>query len=245
MEMKSPFSDRNDQSRVEIRQRAYPTRAAAERSALMDLEFAVNQSGNQGEPSLAEIVWTTSDIKRALADLPSIVPARIRRELQRLLQPWPAGRYVEAYRRSGGILNLFTPAWNEQQDEVWLTMLAEWQAAVFADERARRAALIDLEQKWNATPHPFFAGLTPAQVLIGGGPLEAKLANEFLTQLERTVAKQTFVGEGAALIKTLMLLRGWQVEPPRGGQTPWQIIVAERDDLLWRRNRALATRPAR
>ncbi len=78
--MKFPSFGGNDQPRVEIRQRAYPTRAAAERSALMDLEFAVNQSGNQGEPSLAEIVWMTGDIKRALADLPSIVPARTRRE---------------------------------------------------------------------------------------------------------------------------------------------------------------------
>lgn len=233
----------NDQPHLEVRQRAYPTRAAAERSALMDLEFAVNQSGNKGEPNLAEIAWTTGDIKRALADLPAIVPAHIRREFQRLLQPWPAGRYVEAYRRSGGILNLFTPAWGAQQDEVWSTMSAKWQATVFTDAPARRMALMDLEQQWNTTPHPFFAGLTPAQVMIGGGPLEAKLADEFLTQLDRTLAKQNFVGEGAALIKTLMLLRGWQVEPQRGGQTPWQIIVAERNDLLLRRDRALANRP--
>ena len=204
----------------------------------------MNQSGNKDEPGLAEIVWTTGDIKRALAELPSIVPARIRREFQRLLQPWPAGRYVEAYRRSGGILNLFTPTWGEKQDEMWSKMLAERQAATFADERARRAALIELEQQWNTTPHPFFAGLTPAQVMIGGGPLEAKLADEFLTQIERTLAQQSFVGEGAALIKTLLLLRGWQVEPQRGGQTPWQIIMAERSDFLLRRERALADRPA-
>jgi hypothetical protein len=80
--------------------------------------------------------------------------------------------------------------------------------------------------------------------MIGGGPLEAKLANEFLTQIERTLAQQGFVSEGDALIKTLLLLRGWQVEPQRGGQTPWQIIVAERNDLLLRRDRALTNRPA-
>jgi hypothetical protein len=45
----------------------------------------VNQSAKQGEPNLAEIVWTTGDIKRALAELPSIVPARIRRKFQRPL----------------------------------------------------------------------------------------------------------------------------------------------------------------
>jgi hypothetical protein len=101
-----------------------------------------------------------------------------------------------------------------------------------------------LEQQWNTTPHPFFARLTPAQVMIGGGPLEARLADEFLTQLDRTLAKQSFAGEGAALIKTLLLLRGWQVEPQRGGQTPWQIIVTERNDLLLRRDRTLTNRSA-
>jgi hypothetical protein len=70
-----------------------------------------------------------------------------------------------------------------------------------------------------------------------------KPAQRFV-QLERTLAQQSFVGEGAALIKTLPLLRGWQVEPQRGGQTPWQIIVAERSNLLLRRERALADRPA-
>jgi hypothetical protein len=60
--------------------------------------------------------------------------------------------------------------------------------------------------------------------------------------MERTLAKQEFVGEGDALIKTLMLLRGWQVEPQHNGQTPMQIILAERSDLLARRARALAER---
>lgn len=229
--------------RIELRQRAYPTRAAAERSALMELEFAINQPGVKDAPSLAEIAWSTGDVKRALAELPPIIPARTRREFQRLLQPWPASRYIEAYRRSGGILNLFTPTWGEKQDETWSRMLTDWKATTFADEHARRTALNELEQRWNTTPHPFFAGLTPAQVMIGGGPREAKLADEFLTHLDRTLAKQSFVGEGDALIKTLMRLRGWQVEPQRDVQTPWQIITAERTELLARRERALSGRP--
>jgi hypothetical protein len=77
----------------------------------------------------------------------------MRREFQRLLQPWPPGRYVEAYRRSGGILNLFTPPWSEKQDEVWNNLLAKWKAKTFADDSARRAALTGLEQQWNNTPH--------------------------------------------------------------------------------------------
>lgn len=221
--------------RIEMRQRSFPTRAAAERSVQMEWEFALHQPGDQNAPSLAESVWRTGDIKSALAQLPPVVPARIRHEFERLLQPWPVGRYVDVYRRSGGILNLFTPVWTEPQDEIWSHFMSEWKAATFPDERTRRAALLELEQRWNTTPQPFFAGLTPAQVMLGGGPREARLAEEFLTQNDRTLAKQSFIGEGDAVIKTLMLLRGWQVEPQRAGQTPWQIIVAERNELLARR----------
>lgn len=45
----------NDQSVLELRTRWFPTRASGERSMLMQLEFAVNQGGNNGEPSMAEI----------------------------------------------------------------------------------------------------------------------------------------------------------------------------------------------
>ena len=230
----------NHEPRIEMRMRSYPTRASAERSALMEFEFAINAPGNKGEPSMAKIAWSTGDIQKALANLPPIVPPRVRREFQRLLQPWPQGRYVEAYRRSGGILNLFTPLWDEKQDEMWNRQVAEWKAKTFADEKARRAALAELEQQWNNTPHPFFASLTPAQVMVGGGPQEAKFADELLTHIERTLAKRTFEGEGDGLIKTLLFLRGWQVEPQLNGQTPMQIILAERSELLVRRSDSLA-----
>lgn len=232
----------NDQAVIELRTRWFPTRASGERSTLMQLEFAVNQRGDKGEPSMAEIAWSTGDVQRALADLPAIVPPPVRRELKLPLAPWSPGRYVEAYRRSGGILNLFTPPWNENQDEVWHKLLAEWRTKTFADDNARRAAHVELEKKWNNSPHPFFAGLTPTQVMVGGGTHEAKLAEEFLTQVERTLDKREFEGEGDALVKTLLLLRGWQVEPQRNGQTPMQIIIAERDELLARRAQALAER---
>ncbi|MBI3913082.1 MAG: hypothetical protein HY327_02630 [Chloroflexi bacterium] len=206
----------------------------------MEFEFAVNAPGGKDAPSMAEIAWSTGDIRKALADVPPIVPPQVRREFQRLLQPWHPGRYVESYRRSGGILNLFTPPWGEKQDESWNNLLAEWKARTFADDRSRRVALAELEQQWNNTPHPFFAGLTPAQVMIGGGPQEAKLADEFLAHMEQTLAKQTFEGEGDGLVKTLLLLRGWQVEPQPNGQTPMQIILAERSGLLVRRAHSLS-----
>ncbi len=232
----------NDQPMLQLRTRWFPTQASGERLMLMEIEFAVNARGSKGEPSIAEIAWATGNIKQALADLPPIVPTRVRREFGRLLQPWRQGRCTEAYHRTGGILNLFTPPWGEQQDEVWNKMQTEWRARTFPDDETRRTAQAELEQQWNITPHPFFAGLTPAQVLIGGGAQEAKLADEFLAQIEKTFGKREFAGEGDMLIKTLMLLRGWQVEPQRNGQTPMQIILAERNELLNRRARVLSER---
>lgn len=217
----------------------FPTRASGERSFSMFAEFAVNQRPNGARLSIAEVAWSSGSIEQALSTIPSYVSERIKREMRRLLRPWPDGRYTEAYNRSGGILNLFTPPWGEQQDEVWAEMLAGWKATTFADESARQEALRVLEQQWNNAPHPFFAGLTPAQVMVGGGPQEAALAREFLERLRQMYEGHPFVSEGEALVKTLSLLRGWQCQPRKGGRTPLDIIVAERNELLARRARAL------
>jgi len=218
-----------------------PTRASIERLMLMKIEFWLNQP-NQNKRSISEIVWATGDIRQALAELPPIVPLKVRRQIERLLQPWPQGRYTPAYHRSGGILNLFTPQWGETQDEVWNKMLAEWHAQTFPDDQTRYAARAELEQRWNNTPHPFLSGLTPAQVMVGGGKQEAKLADKFLTYLEKFYNETEFESEGDMLIKTLMFLRSWQLQPLSNGQTPQQIILAERTELLNRRARILAER---
>ena len=231
-----------DQPVLQLRTRSFPTRSSGERSIRMEFEFTINQPGDKGRPSIAAIAWSSGDIHPALAGPPPVVPPRVRRELQRLLRPWPPGRYVDAYQRTGGILNLFTPPWGEQQDERWHRLKSEWEARPFAGDNARQSALADMEQQWNQRPHPFFAGLTPAQVMVGGGPQEAALAEEFLAQVERALSKGEFAGEGDALIKALLLPRGWQVQPQRSGQTPMQIIMAERSKLLDRRARALAER---
>jgi hypothetical protein len=227
--------------RYKTETRWFPNRASADRWVLMKIEFSLNQP-NQNKRSMSETVWATGDIRLALAELPPIVPLNVRRQIERLLQPWPQGRYTPAYHRSGGILNLFTPQWGEAQDEVWHKMLAEWHAQTFPDDQARRAARAELEQRWNNTPHPFFAGLTPAQVMVGGGEQEAKLADEFLNHLEEFFDETAFDSEGDMLIKTLMFLRSWQLQPLSNGQTPQQIILAERTELLNRRARILAER---
>jgi len=216
-----------------------PTAATGERVFWMSLEFSLNRRPEDSQPSIAEVAWSSGSADEGLLILPPIVPAKIRREAQRLLQPWPHGRYTDAYQRSGGILNVFTPQWGEQQDEVWAEMLAGWKSETFAGADARQEALLALEQQWNTTSHPFFAGLTPAQVVVGGGLQETELAEEFLQQLTRMYDGHAFESEGEALIKALMLLRGWQCQPRENGQMVLDIIIAERNELLARRARAL------
>ena len=214
-----------------------PTRASGERLFSMQVEFSLNQRPKGNQPCIAEVACSSGSIDQALSILPSIIPEKTRREMRRLLRPWPSGRYTGAYRRSGGILNLFTPPWDGQQDKVWAGMLANWEAATFADANARQEALRALERQWNTTPHPFFAGLTPAQVMVGGGPQEAELSREFLEQLTHMYDGHSFESEGEALIKTLMVLREWQCQPREGGRTVLDIILAERSELLARRQR--------
>ena len=206
-----------------------PTMASVERMALMEIEFGLNRIARDDDLSIAETAWATGDTKQALASVPDIISPKVRREMQRLLQPWPAGRHTVAYRRSGGILNIFTPPWGEEQDEGWANLLAE----------RGTASLAELAERWNTTPHPFFAGLTPAQVMVGGGPQEAAMAREFCRQLTRLFDGRPFESEGQSLQETLMLLRRWQCEQGPDGRTPFDIISAERDELLARRGRIL------
>lgn len=228
------------QPRLETRTLWLPTRASGERSLLMGLEFSLNQTPKGDELSIAEVACSTGKIDQALAIVPPIVPQPIRRKMRRLLQPWPDGRhtpytrYTAAYQRSGGILNLFTPPWGEEEDEVWAGILAQ----------RGTESMAELEERWNTTPHPFFAGLTPAQVMVGGGPQEAELASEFQEHLTQTFDGQRFESEGDSLLKTLLLLRGWQCQTRPDGRTPSEIIFAERDELLARRARILAERAA-
>jgi hypothetical protein len=228
-----------DQPVVEFQQLWFPTRASGERSFLMNLEFGLNQIPKGDELSVAEVAWSTGDVEEALLSLPTIVPEETRGRMKRLLQPWPEGRYTEAYNRSGGILNLFTPSWGEAQDEVWAGKVTDWEARSFPDDQTRQELLSALEQQWNTSPHPFFAGLTPAQVMVGGGVREQALAMEFLERIAEMLDGRPFQSEGEALTNVVLLLRGWECEPRRRGLTPRKIIVAERDKLLARRARVL------
>lgn len=229
----------SDRGEVHLSSLWVPTQASVERVLLMNLEFNLNQIAKGSELSRAEMALATGDIEKVMSTVPDAVVPELKRSLRKLLQPWPEGRYSEAYNRSGGILNAFTPPWGEAQDEVWAGMLADWEAGTYPDEEARQAALRELEQRWNRTPHPFFAGLTPEQVMVGTGPRENELSREFLDHLYEMFGDQEFESEGQALVSTVALLRGWQVELQVGGMSVRDLIVAEREELLARRTRVL------
>jgi hypothetical protein len=48
---------------------------------------------------------------------------------------------------------------------------------------------------------------------LEGQPARGKIHYEFFTQVKRPFANREFLGERDVLIKTLMVLRGWQVGP--------------------------------
>jgi hypothetical protein len=228
-----------DRVTIELKSLWFPTRASGERSFTMQLEYGLNQIAKDRSLTIAEIAWSTGDVEEAFSLLPPTIPAGTRQKLRELLQPWPKGRYTEAYSRSGGILNLFTPPWGEEQDEVWAGMLSEWEDESFPDEQVRQKALRELEQEWNTTSHPFFAGLSPAQVMVGGGPIERELANQFLDHIAEMLDGRGFESEGEMLIQVVILLRGWQCQTTEDGQTIGDAIFAEREELLARRARIL------
>jgi hypothetical protein len=206
---------------------------------VMNLEFNLNQIPKDSRLSMAEMALATGDVEAVLLEVPDAVPPEIKRRLREMLQPWPEGRYTTAYSRSGGILNVFTPAWGEDQDEVWAGMVAGWEATSYPDEETRREALRELGEEWNRTPHPFFAGLTPEQVMVGGGPREEALSREFLDHLSEQFDTLIFESEGVALNRTVVMLRGWQCEQVARRRSIRDVIVAERDELLARRARVM------
>jgi hypothetical protein len=168
-------------------------------------------------------------------ELPPVDPSLLRQELEPRRF---SGRYVEAYGRSGGLLNLFNPWATEADDDQW----AEMQAGIaHLEGRALAEAEIEIARLWNETAHDLFSGLTPAQVWAGGGPRERALAVQALEWVEEAVARESHLTPGEALNAHLKALRLWQLRPQRQlkKRSPHQVILAERESILARREEFL------
>jgi hypothetical protein len=154
----------------------------------------------------------------------------------------PEGRYVEAYNKSGGVLNLLNEPGTAEDDEYWQQLVAaQIEGRTFASDEERAAAWREIEQKWNETPNELFSNLTPAQVWAGGGEQEMELLRDFMEQLNEECGNQGYPTPGAMITASLRCLRIWQVmpQPALGGRAPGEIIVEERNQILRRKESLL------
>ena len=162
--------------------------------------------------------------------------------LAQLESPRSEGRYVEAYNKSGGVLNLLSEPVTAEDDEFWQQLVAEQiEGRTFASEEERAAAWREIEQKWNETPNELFSNLTPAQVWAGGGEQEMELLQDFMEQMNEECGDQGYPSQGAMIMASLSCLRLWQVmpQPVLGGRAPGEIIVEERSQILRRKESLL------
>lgn len=147
----------------------------------------------------------------------------------------PGRRYVEAYQKSGGLLNIFAEKVTEADDDFWHQLVKERIEGVdFPDEEARASAWREIEDIWNRTPSELFSNLTPAQVWAGGGKNEAALVGEFMEHLGEQCGDRGYSSPGEIIRASLMCLRTWQMTPQQalGWRTPTEVILEERDEIL-------------
>lgn len=159
-----------------------------------------------------------------------------------LESPRPEGRYVEAYSKSGGVLNLLNEPVTAEDDEFWQQLVAEQiEGRTFANGEERAAAWREIEQRWNETPNELFSNLTPAQVWAGGGEQEMELLRDFMERLNEECGDQGYPSPGAMITTSLICLRIWQVMPQSGlsGRAPGEIIIEERSQILRRKENLL------
>lgn len=215
-----------------------PNEAAVRRLTLFLVESWANTESDslQGfTPWEHALLRGVEETLERVQERPPVDPSLLRQELE--LRP-VSGRYVEAYRRSGGVLNLFNPWATEADDDQWAEMKA---GIAHLEGRALTEAEIEIAGLWNETAHDLFSGLTPAQVWAGGGPRERELAVQALEWVEESVGRKPFPTPGEALNAHLKALRLWQLRPQRKlkKRSPLQVILAERQSILARREEFL------
>ena len=133
--------------------------------------------------------------------------------------PDPSRPLTEALERSGGLLNIFL--------------------APPTREDLERLGPSARETSWNTAPCVLLSGLTPAEVVVGGGPKEMELIHEAMTGLAESLSQHgdSWPSRGEACMAFLLQLRQWQVVPQAelGARTPMAVIFEERSALVAQR----------
>lgn len=229
---------------LDLRSFWVPTEEAGERHLQARVECWANIPVPYLDDRTPWEVSVTEGREAVLATLPDYLkrsPA-FDRYLAQLESPRPEGRYVEAYGKSGGVLNLLNEPVTAEDDEFWQQLVAERiEGRTFANEEERAAAWREIEQQWNETPNELFSNLTPAQVWAGGGKQEMELLQGFMEQMNEECGNQGYPSQGAMIKVSLRCLRLWQITPQftLGGQSPGEIIVEERNQILGRKESLL------
>ena len=229
---------------LDLRSFWVPTQEAGKRNVQIMVECWANIPVPYLDDRTPWEVNVTEGREAVLAALPDYLKRTALSDSYRaqLESPRLEGRYVEAYNKSGGVLNLLNEPVTAEDDKFWQQLVAEQiEGGTFASEEERAAAWREIEQKWNETPNELFSNLTPAQVWAGGGEQEMKLLQNFMEQLNEECGDQGYPSPGAMITASLRCLRIWQVMPQLalGGRAPGEIIVKERNQILRRKESLL------
>ncbi|HID85884.1 MAG TPA: DUF2384 domain-containing protein, partial [Anaerolineae bacterium] len=233
-------SDRREESLIlDLRTTWVPTREAADRHIQILMECWANMPIDElGGRTPWEVGLTEEGRREVEAMLREQIIGRgpLLKEYLAQLEPLrePGRRYVEAYQKSGGLLNIFAERVTEADDDFWHQLVRERIEGVeFPDEEARARAWREIEGIWNETPSELFSNLTPAQVWAGGGGEETDLTWEFMERLREECGDRGYSSQGEMIRTCLLLLRTWQTIPQRalGGRTPAEVILEERDEI--------------
>ena len=229
---------------TELYSLSVPNRAAGDRYKQLLLELWCNTPTRALD---GRTPWEAVRVLGGLAAVEALLPehgevdpehqAQRGQELQ--VTPNPDLRQALTLDRSGGLLNIFTDRPTPADDDDWRRLLAQARAVTDQDDpSARREAKRRAARAWNHLPSVLFAGLTPLQVIAGGGPREAALLQHLSAFLEQHVDPTTNYASPAAVARaSLLLLRRWQVTPIQAldNMRPRQVILEERTEILERK----------
>lgn len=207
--------------RIQPQKRWQPSVRLLQKILALRMEFWANKPEEKfGGLSPFEAYRTPDQRERVLAEIyrDTRDPQLVTQFFNLLAFPTENRRLIEAFERSGGVLNLFTDWSGRLVDPEWENRIEKAKS----EEELKAAAA-----EWNAHASDFFGGLSPQMVVSGGGPAEETLLNDFLKHCEETLKDKDKDPKAEALY------REWLVKKPEGKeQTPREIILEERRQLV-------------
>ena len=223
----------------------FPPKVAKEKFWLFLDEYFVNiprrEWGNRAAYELLREPGGEELVRQYLQTYPPRPGKTIDEVLDDARLECPNSRYLSAYQKSGGLLNLLLPFPEEQYDEVWNDLYRKYfQSKTYTSETERQQRLREIGLLWNDIPNDLFSMLTPAQVWAGAGILEAELTASFLQSLQEKF-KDRKQQNGEVTLEAILFLRGWQNVPlpSYGSRSAFEIIRSERTQLQQHKEKLL------